>query len=467
MANCANVTAMNPSIPLTIPRPDHPISRSQLSSNALRVLYRLHDNGFIAYLVGGCVRDLLLGREPKDFDVVTNATPAQIKRLFRNCRLVGRRFRLAHLHFADEILEVATFRSAEPAEPEPDEPLPADGAVAPAAGRGYRSMPQHLKDEEGMVLRDNVFGTPAEDAQRRDFTINALCYNIADFAIIDHVGGMTDLQRGVIRAIGEPAVRFTEDPVRMIRAVRFAAMLGFTIEETNWQTLRQLSDTVTRAAPARLYEEVLKLFLLGAAEKTYQLLRQSGLFAALFPRFNAWLATETDGFPHTRVSQGLDWVDRQLQEGTRVTPQLLIALMFGEYLEELTKRFRSTGSPPQQALDMAIAEFLGELASTVQIPHKVGIMVRDILAHQHRFRKTPGRQPLSFVARAGFADAFAYLRFASEISGENRELICWWEKYIQETPPAPAAAKCVPSSTKPSRRRRRRKKKSSPPGAVL
>lgn len=454
---------MNPSAPLIIPRSNHPISRSQLSPNALRVLYRLHDNGFIAYLVGGCVRDLLLGREPKDFDVVTNATPAQIKRLFRNCRLVGRRFRLAHLHFADEIIEVATFRSAEP---EADEPLPSDDTAATAAGSGHRSMPRHLKDEEGMVLRDNVFGTPAEDALRRDFTINALCYNIADFAIIDHVGGMTDLQRGMIRAIGEPTVRFTEDPVRMIRAVRFAAMLGFAIEETNWQTLRQLSDTVTRAAPARLYEEVQKLFLLGAAEKTYQLLRQSGLFAALFPRFNAWLATETGGFPHTRVSQGLDWADRQLQEGTRVTPQLLIALMLGEYLEELTRRARATGSPPQQALDMAIAEFLGELASTVQIPHKVGVMVRDILAHQHRFRKTPGRQPLSFVARAGFADAFAYLQFASEISGKNRELICWWERFIRENPPSPAGAEGVPSSTKPTRRRRRRKKKSSPPEAA-
>src|SRR6266702_8399802 len=159
---------------VTIARQEHGISRKLMSPNALRVLYRLKDNGFVAYLVGGCVRDLLLGREPKDFDVVTNATPGEVKRLFRSCRLVGRRFRLAHIHFADEIIEVATFRSAEPAEPEADEPLQTDGTAATAAGRGHRSMPQHLKDEEGMVLRDNVFGTPAEDALRHDFTINAL-----------------------------------------------------------------------------------------------------------------------------------------------------------------------------------------------------------------------------------------------------------------------------------------------------
>ena len=191
------VQAMEPRI---IPRTEHGISRKQISPNALRTLYRLHDNGFIAYLVGGCVRDLLMERVPKDFDIATNATPSQIKRLFRNCRLIGRRFRLAHLHFQDEILEVSTFRASVPS---------VEGDIAETDGN---SSPHHLKDEDGMVLRDNVFGTPEEDALRRDFTINALAYNIADFSVIDYSTGLSDLQQRIIRPIGDPDVRFTEDP---------------------------------------------------------------------------------------------------------------------------------------------------------------------------------------------------------------------------------------------------------------
>jgi poly(A) polymerase len=302
-----------------------------LSPNALRILYRLRDNGFTAYLVGGCVRDLLLGREPKDFDLATDATPGQIKRLFRNCRLVGRRFRLAHLHFADEIVEVATFRSAAPEEPEPE------GESAASAGGSdneQRRPPRHLKSEEGMLLRDNVFGTPEEDALRRDFSVNALFYNIEDFTIIDYTGGMEDLRSGVIRTIGDPWVRFTEDPVRMLRAVRFAAMLGFSVEPATWDALLAQSNAITMAAPPRLYEEVLKLLLLGEGEKSYQLLRRTGLFAALFSKFSDWLDRETDGFPHARVGQALHWVERRVQQGDKFYPQLIFAVMFGQYLEE-------------------------------------------------------------------------------------------------------------------------------------
>lgn len=257
--------------PRIISRVDHPISRSMLNPNALRVLYRLKDNGHIAYLVGGCVRDLLLGREPKDFDVVTDATPVQIKKLFRNCRLVGRRFRLAHLHFKDEIIEVATFRALTSGETE-EEP---DVAIQAGAGtvEPPRS-PRHLVSEDGVILRDNVFGTPAEDALRRDFTVNALAYNIADYSIIDFVGGVEDLERGVICTIGDPMIRFTEDPVRMLRAVRFAALLGLTIEEATWRALVVNAPAITRATPPRLYEEVLKLFLSGEGEKGYQLMRR-------------------------------------------------------------------------------------------------------------------------------------------------------------------------------------------------
>lgn len=432
------------------------MSRSQLSPNALRVLYRLKDNGFTAYLVGGCVRDLLLGREPKDFDVVTDATPGQIKRLFRNCRLVGRRFRLAHLHFAEEIIEVATFRSQLPEQPEDEE--------APPSAEAERRPPRHLKSEEGMLLRDNVFGTPEEDALRRDFTLNALFYNIADFSIIDYAGGMEDLNSGVIRTIGEPRVRITEDPVRMLRAIRFAAMLGFSVETVTWDAILDQSGAIAMAAPPRLYEEVLKLFLLGEGEKSYQLLRRTGLFNALFPQFGAWLDRESDGFPHVRVGQAMDWIDSRIREGEKVPPQLLLALMSGQYLEEKGAGFMEGGANPQQSVDLAVAELLEELSPTVRIPGKVGVMVRHILGYQHRFRKTPGRHPSSFTRRPGFGDALDYLCAIGEITGKDRELCGWWRKYLRDNPLSGAAESAVeetrgPAAGKKRRRRRRRRPK--------
>lgn len=434
--------------PVIIPRAEHGISRKFLSPNAVRVLYRLRDQGFTAYLVGGSVRDLLLGREPKDFDIATDATPGQIKRLFRNCRLVGRRFRLAHLHFRDEIIEVATFRSAA---------MDADSEQAEAAGP--EGAPRLLKSEEGMLLRDNVFGTPEEDAVRRDFTVNALAYDVADFSVIDHVGGMADLRRGMIRTIGEPLVRFTEDPVRMLRAVRFAAMLGFVMEEETCAAILGLRDTIKRAAPARLYEEILKLFLLGEGEKAYQLLRRTGLFAALFPRFDAWLTEESDGFPHAGPGRALAWVDARIGAGEKVSPQLLLALIFGQYIDEKGEAFRKGGAPPAEALNRGVAELLAEISPTVQVPHRLALAMRDILASQYRFRKTPGRHPHSFIGRPGFGDALDYLRFACAATGEM-ELCTWWERFMREHPQAPAEAGAeIPKTSHGGRRGRRRRRR--------
>ncbi|WP_243373713.1 polynucleotide adenylyltransferase PcnB [Geotalea sp. SG265] len=445
---------MEPLKPLIIPRADHTISRRSLSPNAVRVLYRLKDNGFTAYLVGGGVRDLLLGREPKDFDIVTNATPVQIKKMFRNCRLIGRRFRLAHLHFHDEIVEVATFRSARLDDMPADESLSMD---QPEGRTSTSDVPRLLKSEDGMVLRDNIFGTPEEDAVRRDFTVNALAYNISDFSLIDYVGGLEDLQRGVIRTIGDPAVRFVEDPVRMIRAVRFAAMLGFSIEGTTWHTILELGATVTKASPPRLYEEVLKLLLLGAAERTYQLLRQSGIFAALFPHFSRWLDRESDGFPHTWVGKALDHVDVLLQNGEKVQPPLLFALMFGQYLQEKADRFRKEGLPAHPAVNAAVAEFMGEVSPTVQFPNRVAILMRDILTSQYRLRKIPGRHPETFATRHGFAEALAYLRFMANVTGEDAKIVNWWEKFRLEPQPE------IQQEGEPRQKRRRRRKRRKKP----
>ena len=446
--------------PVIIPRPDHPISRSMVSPNALRVLYRLKDNGHIAYLVGGCVRDLLLGREPKDFDVATDATPNQVKRLFRNCRLVGRRFRLAHIHYQGEIIEVATFRAMAPEEPGEAEAEPL------AEGEVERSRkPRHVVSDEGMVLRDNVFGTPEEDALRRDFTVNALAYNIADFSIIDYANGMEDLRRGVIRTIGDPVVRFTEDPVRMIRAVRFAAILGFTVEEATRRAVLELAPTITRATAPRLYEEMLKLFLSGAGERVYQILRQAGLFAHLFPRFNGWLDRESDGFPHLRISKALEWIDGQVGGGEPVSPPLLLALMFGEYVEELAGGLVSAGMPVPDAVTGALAGFLGEQAPIIAIPHRIALAVREILLLQHRLAKIPGKRPQGVLARSCFAEAVAYLRCRCAVTGEGEKVLAWWERYSRDNTMPPVEPGTGDGEEKPPKRRRRRNKRRKPPAS--
>ena len=435
-----------------IPRAEHPISRRNLSDNAVRTLYRLRDHGFQAFLVGGCIRDLLLGREPKDFDLATNATPTQVKKLFRNCRLVGRRFRLAHLHFRDEIIEVATFRSASTVGGEPDD-------VTEESGR----PPRIVKDDDGMIIRDNLFGTPEEDALRRDFTVNALCYNIADFSLIDYVGGLDDLNRGIIRTIGDPKVRFTEDPVRMLRAIRFAALLGFEIEPENWQALVELNHHIANASPPRLYEEMLKLFLSGEGERCYQLLRRSGIFAALFPAVNSWLETETDAFPHVRFGQALEVIDTRITAGEPFSSPLLLALLFGEYLEEQAAALRKGGTSPQEALDTAVVRFVEELAPTVQIPHKVALGMRGILASRRRFDSTPGRRPLSFITRPGFEEALRCLELTADTPDEKK-LHDWWVRYLAGNPP-PAASPLEerPEADTPRRtRRNRRRRRCSP-----
>ncbi len=471
---------MNPLQPTIIPRPEHSVSRRWISPNAVRVLYRLKEHGHLAYLVGGGVRDLLLGREPKDFDIATDATPGEVKKIFRNCRLIGRRFRLAHIHFHNEIIEVATFRSSTTeetqAEPEAEvktevpQPVPLlpEGAAAPASPSEAPAPerprpPRMLKTEDGMILRDNVFGTAEEDARRRDFTVNALFYNIADFSVIDYVGGMQDLRRGLIRTIGDPVVRFTEDPVRMVRAVRFAAVLGFDIEESTERALLELKDRVALASPSRMYEEVLKLFLLGEGEKTYQLLRKTGLFSVIFPRLNEWVDTESDGFPHIRIGKALEWIDASVHAGRAVPPSILFALMFGQYIEEKTAELRASGAAALDAVTRAVAGVLTEQVKRVQIPKKAGLAMRDIYWNQQRFEKREGKYPRYFMRRPGFAEAFEYLRFTSDVTGEKKELSAWWKEHTKDHPLSPGEEKERQRTTekkgRPRRRRRRRRGK--------
>ncbi len=413
-----SVTPIKPTI---IPRKEHSVSRKWISPNAVRVLYKLKEHGYYAYLVGGGVRDLLLGREPKDFDIATDATPNEVKKVFRNCRLIGRRFRLAHIHFHDDIVEVATFRSMVSDEPEVIEAAPVNGQamdlpgpewpaqevavlpvvdVASAARETKPKPPRMLKTEGGMILRDNVFGTPEEDALRRDFTVNALFYSIADYSVIDYVGGMQDLRSGLIRIIGDPVVRFTEDPVRMVRAVRFAALLGFEIEAKTYQALLELKDQVALASPARMYEEVLKLFLLGEGEKTYQLLRKTGLFGVIFPQLERWVDTEQDGFPHIWIGKALEWVDACIQAGRQVPPHILFGLMFGQYIEEKAAQYRSVGGQCARCHDQAVSEVIVDQAQRVQIPKKIGLDHARHVLEPAAVREAGRQAPALFPAQA-------------------------------------------------------------------
>jgi poly(A) polymerase len=472
-----SVTPIKPTI---IPRKEHSVSRRWISPNAVRVLYKLKEHGYYAYLVGGGVRDLLLGREPKDFDIATDATPNEVKKVFRNCRLIGRRFRLAHIHFHNDIVEVATFRSMVSDEPEvieaapvieetmdlgaPELPAHEEAAppvteAVPAAPEAKPRPPRMLKTEGGMILRDNVFGTPEEDALRRDFTVNALFYNIADYSVIDYVGGMRDLRSGLIRIIGDPLVRFTEDPVRMVRAVRFAALLGFEIEADTYHAMLELKDKVALASPARMYEEVLKLFLLGEGEKTYQLLRKTGLFGVIFPQLDQWVDTEQDGFPHIWIGKSLEWVDACVQAGRQVPPHILFGLMFGQYVEEKADQYRSSGANALDAMTRAVSDVLADQVQRVQIPKKISLTMRDMYWNQQRFERREGKYPRFFLRRPGFADAFEYLRFTSETTGEKKEVRAWWKEFIKSNPLAPGEEKeiqkLVEKKARPKRRRRR------------
>lgn len=390
-------------------RSEHPISRAQISPSALKVLYRLKGAGFRACLVGGCVRDLLLGREPKDFDVATDAHPEQVRALFRNCRLVGRRFRLAHVQFGQEVIEVATFRAA----------------GAPGREGDW------VQEASGRLLRDNVFGTIEEDAFRRDFTANALYYDIADFSVIDYVGGMEDLRRGVLRLIGDPQSRYREDPVRMLRAVRLMTKLGFTLDPACEELLPKLAPLLADISPARLYDEVLKLFLSGFAVQTFELLRHYGLFEFLFPATEKALGYEHQGFPSTFLVRMLEATDRRLNEGKPVAPYFLYAALLWEPIRLEVERRRAAGMAPSVALQEAASKVLNAQTQSVAIPRRVTLPMREVWMLQPRFERRQGGRPLKLLAHPRFRAGYDFLLLRSEAGEAAPELADWWTRFLQ------------------------------------
>nr|WP_081417754.1 MULTISPECIES: polynucleotide adenylyltransferase PcnB [sulfur-oxidizing symbionts] len=412
-------------------RPEHNLSRSNISENALKVLYRLKNAGYRACLVGGGVRDLLLGREPKDFDVATDARPEQVRQVFRNCRLIGRRFRLAHVHFGREIIEVATFRSM---------------------GDGEQQDQRQV--ENGMILRDNVYGTIDEDAQRRDFTINALYYDIEDFSVLDYANGMQDLREGRLRLLGDPEQRYREDPVRMLRAVRFAGKLGFLIEEQTEAPIEPLSGLLQEVPSARLYEEVLKLFLGGSALETFEKLRHYGLFSRLFPATEEALSHEEHDFPITFVNRGLSNTDQRIREEKPVTPAFLFAVLLWEPVRRLAGQYMEEGLAAVPALQDAGREVLSAQNQSVSIPKRFGYPMRDIWQLQPRFENRAGKRPQRLITHPKFRAAYDFLLLRAEAGETDSELAAWWTDFQKEN----ASPQPEPTEQKRRRRRRRRRK---------
>jgi poly(A) polymerase len=432
-----------------IPREQHAVSRKNISSGALRVLYRLNEAGFVACLVGGAVRDLLLGGHPKDLDVATNATPEEVKRLFRNCRLIGRRFRLAHVVFGPEIIEVATFRGS------------AD------VGSGDR----HVVD--GRIVRDNVYGTIEEDALRRDFTVNALYYDISDFSVRDYVGGYEDVQRRELHLIGDPVSRYREDPVRMLRAVRLAAKLGFRIADDARAPFADLGELLLHAPPARLFDESLKLFFAGHGLKSFRALEESGLLADVFPLTARALAFRGGDTFRSVLENGLSGTDQRIAEGKPVTPAFLFATLLWGAVRAQVEREIARGGDAASAWLRVSHHIIDEQAKHVAIPRRFGAVMEEIWFLQPRFEQRSKKRVQRLLAHPRFRAAYDFLLLRAPESAHVAELGAWWTQ-VQELSgeqlaahvhtveaadpePLPAADGEAETSLPPAKRARRRR----------
>jgi len=397
-----------------IPRAEHNVSRDDISENALKVLYRLHNSGYQAYLVGGCVRDLILGKHPKDFDVTTNATPEQIKGLFRNCRLIGRRFRLAHIVYGREIIEVATFRGHH-LDSDDDGEVPANDS-------------KH--SDHGQLLRDNVFGSIEEDAQRRDFTINAMYYNIADYSISDFAGGMQAIKAREIALIGDPETRYREDPVRMLRAVRFAVKLNMRISDASAKPIYQLAPLLNNIPAARLFEEVLKLLLAGQGLETFRLLHHYHLFEPLFSQL-APLLGDSQSKEMRLVEQVLTNTDNRINTGQRVTPAFIFAAFLWYPLEERCQQLMVEGGLNHfDAFNLAMNDVIHQQIQRIMIPKRFSLPIREIWQLQHRLAKRFGRRAYQMLENPKFRAAYDFLLLRGEVEGGALlELAEWWTDF--------------------------------------
>lgn len=418
------------------------LSADRLDRHAVSITDRLVKAGFKAYLVGGCVRDLLLGLHPKDFDVSTNAEPEEIQALFKNCRLIGRRFRLAHIHFGRHIIEVATFRG-------------------PHVKHDKNDSHAH---KDGRLLRDNVYGTLEEDAWRRDFTVNALYLDAQNKTVIDYVGGIEDHQSRTLRLMGDPVTRYKEDPVRLLRAVRFKAKLNFQLEAKTEAPMLATAPLLKDIPAARLYDEIIKIFLNTKANDIFDMLRQYGLFEALFPQTDICLKKADSDAPLNFVKQAMENTESRLKNHQHVTPYFLLAAILWEPVRRLTDKNRGSFTSDTQAIHAAAGEVVAHQVSRIAIPRRITTPMREVWALQPRFHKQVGVRCLRFIEHPRFRAAYDFMLLRAQYGEIDSKIADWWT-HIQTLPPAEQKLMTRPPKSKRKRKPRNKPSDITPPAS--
>jgi poly(A) polymerase len=416
-----------------VPRDKHGLAREAISPAAAKVCNVLREAGFASYVVGGAVRDLLLGIEPKDFDIATDARPEQIKPLFRRALIIGRRFRLVHVMLGPETVEVSTFRAADPDTAE--------------------------KDEHGRVLRDNVFGSQAEDARRRDFTVNALYYDPATEEVVDFHGGLADLKKRVMRVIGDPATRYREDPVRMLRAVRLGAKLGLTLDPATRAPIRELAPLMERVPPARLFDEMLKLLLSGHASACLRQLREVGLHEGLLPLLDVILEQPLG---ERFVTLALAQTDERVLTERPVSPAFLFAALLWHEVLAAWKAREARGERSLPALESAMDEVLDTQCAKLAITRKLTATMREVWSMQPRFDLRSGQRPYRLIESARFRMAYDFLALRAASGEVPAELEAWWRAFNAGDADTRKAMLLPETGTRKRRRRRRKKGPATP-----
>ncbi len=409
---------------MLIQRAEHGISRQQVSPGSLKVLYALNDAGYQAYIVGGGVRDILLGLKPKDFDIATDATPEQIKSIFRSSRIIGRRFRIVHVHFGREIIEVSTFRAV-------------TNADNVEVVQGLTRRDTHIdaaQSAEGMILRDNVYGTIEEDVLRRDFTVNALYYTVKNFVVHDYVNGMADVAGRCLRMIGDPEQRYREDPVRVLRAIRLAAKLDFSIAPATEAPIRYCARLLESIPAARLFDEFMKLFFSGHGARTYELMRHYYVFDVLFPATAAALAADDTGDLDRLLTSAFISTDERITADKSVTPAFLLAALLWPALQEQQRLLLAEGTPPLEAMNEAAQIVLSDQLERLSIPKRFSIPMREIWDQQLRLPNRRGKRADLMLANKRFRAAYDFL-LLREAAGEDLDgLGQWWTDYQNASP---------------------------------
>ncbi len=421
--------------PRILPLAEHGIARERIPPCALKVTRTLREAGYAAFVVGGAVRDLLLDREPKDFDVATDATPEEARTLFRRSRVIGRRFRILHVYCGSDTLEVTTFRASNPQSEEDEE--------------------DRVTTEDGMILRDNVFGSQEEDAARRDFTVNALYYDPEREEVWDWHGGVADASKRVLRMIGDPATRYKEDPVRMLRAARFAAKLDFHIDPATRAPIAQLAPLLARIPPSRLFDEMMKLLLSGHAERGIRQLRAEGLHHGILPMLDAILDDPArQGFLHAALHD----TDERVRHGQSASPAFMLASLLWYDMQTLWQRYREAGQPPHAALLAAMDDTLERQREALAFPRRLDGMIKEIWALQPRFEQRSGARPYRLLNHPRFRAGYDFLLIRASGGDAQDELAQWWTRF-QEADEDGRAAMLMPETGEGGRKRRRRKRR--------